>query len=68
MPAYCFCFHALDERVLGEERHSLSNDDAAVKFAQTLLSQHAIVMVWGDKRFVKRVTRPEQDTGREDLA
>ena len=59
MTAYCFRFHASDECVIGEEFHSFFDDDAAIERAQTLLSKHAMVSVWRDKRFVTRIRRPE---------
>ena len=60
MPAYRFAFHAADERITSEERHTLANDDAAIRFAEGLLLRHPAIMVWCGERFVKRVTEKSQ--------
>ena len=57
MPSYRFAFHAENEQLIGEERQSCANDEAAIRFARTLVAHHVIVMVWLGDRFVKRVTR-----------
>lgn len=57
VPSYRFTFHSADERILGEERHTLANDDTAIRYAEGLLPKHPAIMVWLGDRFVKRVSQ-----------
>lgn len=63
MPTYRFCIHAADEHLVGDEQCSHATDEAAVRFAQILLSKGPAVVVWRGDRLIKRVTRP----GRNDI-
>ena len=59
MPSYRFALHAVDERLIREEWHSLPTDEAAFRFAQALLAREPVIMVWRDGRFLRRVVKPD---------
>ena len=62
MPSYRFCFHSSDASVTGEEYNTCSDDDTAVALARTLLARDPVVMIWHGERFVRRVSRTDDDS------
>ena len=62
MPTYRFYFYGQDERFTGEESHLCPGDDAAVRAAERLLAEHAVIVVCCGRQLIKRLSRsrPEE--------